>query len=347
MTKERFATIMDARVNGFSLAIPCVAQGGGLNPKNKDVRFVNNLLVIGSLNMDMVIHVEAIPKVGETLMGDLHAYIPGGKGANQACAGARLGERVAMLGRVGEDSFAKTLLESLEAAGTDISPIGHVAGSSGLAVICVSRKGENNIVVIPGANAQCTPEVIRENEALIMQSKVILLQMEIPHEAVYEAVRIAKKHGRIVVLNPAPAPDAIPEEILQKIDYLVPNETELEHLSGQRVTDNQSAQQAAQVLLEKGVGNVVATLGATGAMYCGGGRAYLSPGLRVKAVDTTAAGDTFCAAFALGLAQEKAMEENLAFANAAAALSVTRAGAQPSIPSRQETLDFMERMCNR
>lgn len=304
---------------------------------------MNKLLVVGSLNMDMILRVGSIPRAGETLLGTHSSYVPGGKGANQACAGGKLGCSVAMLGKVGDDAFGRVLTQGLVQSGVDVTGIKTCETETGLAVICVAQNGENNIVVIPGANTQCTAAFIRENEPLIAQSQVILLQMEIPQDAVFEAIRIAKKHGRTVILNPAPAPDRLPDDILRLIDYLIPNQTELERLSGLPAADVASAKDAAHALISLGVGCVISTLGDQGALYCDAVQSIISPAYHVTPVDTTAAGDTFCAAFALGVADGVPIEEALSFANAAAALSVTKHGAQPSIPTREETLAFQNR----
>lgn len=191
---------------------------------------MNKLLVIGSLNMDMVLRVQAIPRAGETLLCSKVSYIPGGKGANQACAGGRLTGSTAMLGMVGHDAHGSTLLQGLAQSSVSTASIAACDAPTGLAVINVADSGENSIVVIAGANARCDVPFIRQNTSLIASSTVVLLQMEIPPDAVFEAVRIAKQHGRTVILNPAPAPDSLPDEILPLIDVLMPNETELERL---------------------------------------------------------------------------------------------------------------------
>lgn len=302
---------------------------------------MRNLLVVGSLNMDMIIRTDKIPSVGETLMGELHAYVPGGKGANQACAGGRLGSGVAMLGTVGQDSFGEALIESLNSAGVDTSLMKYSYTATGLAVICVDKLANNSIVVIPGANKHTDVQYVRQNCDAIADSKVILLQMEIPHEAVYEAIRIAHKNKRTVVLNPAPAPENITDDILSMIDYLTPNETELESLTGISVTDEVSATKAGRALISRGVKHVIATLGSRGALFISDGIQELFPAHAVEAVDTTAAGDSFNAAFAIELANDRDFRESLIFASAAAAISVTRNGAQTSIPTRDEVKNFI------
>lgn len=302
---------------------------------------MNELLVIGSLNMDMVIRVHTTPRAGETILGELQAYLPGGKGANQAYAAGRAGGKVAMLGKIGQDAFGTRLKEELVSAGVDVSALTACERPTGQAVINVTDAGENSIVVLPGANGACDVDFIRAHEALIADSEVVLLQMEIPHEAVFEAIRLAHAHGRKVLLNPAPAPERLPEAVLPLIDVLLPNETELERLSGLPVRDTASARAAAEALMSKGVGCVLATLGSRGALYCAADETIESPAFHVTAVDTTAAGDTFCACFALGMARGWPVRQALLYSNASSALSVTKPGAQPSIPTRAETLAFL------
>ncbi len=298
---------------------------------------MHNILVIGSLNMDMVIHLDEIPRVGQTIMGKLEGYIPGGKGANQAFAAARLGDGVSMLGKVGDDMLGRQLIENLAGVGVDTA---HIAAeqnqTSGLAVIYVSKAGNNSIVVLPAANSKCDVNFISHHEELIAQSKIVLIQLEIPLEAAYLAIQIAHKHGCTVILNPAPAPESIPDEILKLVDYLTPNETELEILADTPVTDIQSANAAAARLIERGAKNVVATLGKEGALFAGNSQSKLFKVEDVEVVDTTAAGDTFNAALAVGLSEKMEIGQAIAFANKAARLCVSRSGAQPSIPSREE-----------
>lgn len=296
-----------------------------------------SILVIGSLNMDMTIPVEELPQKGETILGGSPSYIPGGKGANQACAAGKLGGRVAMLGKVGRDQMGRTLKENLAAAGVDVSHVEETPDApTGMAVIYVDRRGSNSIVVIPGANACCDQAYVEANEALIAAHDIIVLQLEIPYDAVFAAVRLAKKHGRMVILNPAPAPDSLPDEVISALDYFTPNETELARIAGMAAGSVREAEAAGKRLVEKGVGTVLATLGEAGALLVTREEARLVPALRVDAVDTTAAGDTFNGAFVTALAEGIPEGEAIAFANKAAAISVTRKGAQTSIPTREE-----------
>ena len=296
-----------------------------------------SILIIGSLNMDMTIPVEELPQKGETILGGSPSYIPGGKGANQACAAGKLGGRVAMLGKVGRDQMGRALKENLAAAGVDVSHVEETSDApTGMAVIYVDKRGSNSIVVIPGANACCDRAYVEANEALIAAHDIIVLQLEIPYDAVFAAVRLAKKHGRMVVLNPAPAPDSLPDEVISALDYFTPNETELARIAGMAAGSAREAEAAGKRLVEKGVGTVLATLGEAGALLVTREEARLVPALRVDAVDTTAAGDTFNGAFVTALAEGTPEAEAIAFANKAAAISVTRKGAQTSIPTREE-----------
>ncbi len=302
---------------------------------------MRDILIIGSLNMDTVVRAQHIPVTGETVLGRFDANIPGGKGANQSCAAGRLGSSAAMLGLVGRDAFGDALIASLQASGVDTSLIGRSDAPTGQALICVNDQGNNAIIVLSNANGACDASVIRANENEIANSRFLMLQMEIPEEAVMEAIRLGKKHGCTVMLNPAPARRALPEEILPLIDYLTPNETELSVLTGLPANDPQEAAAAAKKLISAGVKTVIATLGSQGALYVTADAFRLFPAVKVQPVDTTAAGDTFNAAFAVRLAEGASIEEAVRFANAAAGISVTRRGAQPSIPTREETDRFL------
>lgn len=295
------------------------------------------ILIIGSLNMDMVIPVKDLPQKGETILGGTPDYIPGGKGANQACAVGKLGGVVTMLGKVGRDEMGRTLKANLSAAGVEVSHIEETPDApTGMAVIYVSEKGNNSIVVVPGANGLCNADYIQANEDLIAAHDIIVLQLEIPHDAVFRAIRLAKKHHRLVVLNPAPAPESLPKEVIASLDYLTPNETELARIAGLPVGGVEEAIAAGKKLVEEGVGTVLATLGEQGALLVTKDQAQVIPTQRVEAVDTTAAGDTFNGAFVTALAEGRGEAEAIAFGNKAATISVTRKGAQTSIPTREE-----------
>ena len=287
--------------------------------------------------MDIVMEMKCMPKKGETILGESLTYSPGGKGANQAFAAGMLGGNAMMLGCVGRDSMGDQLRENMQKSGTDISGIAQVENKpTGVAAIYVDENGDNSIVVISGANSICDATYLKQNDDLFKQSDYVLFQMEIPAEAVYYGIRRAKELGKTVILNPAPAPDGLPADILQKIDYLTPNETETLKLSGLTEMSEESLLTGAEELLKKGVKNVIVTMGDKGALLVNDEGKNLYPTRKVKAVDTTAAGDCFNAAFAVGLSEGMSHEEAIRFANTASSISVTRKGAQGSIPSRKE-----------
>lgn len=298
---------------------------------------MKKILVIGSSNLDYVIRVGEMPAVGETLLGKSLERIPGGKGANQACACGRLGGDTAFLSAVGTDGLGEVVLENLVAAGVDCSHVARCPGSTGMAVIYVNDAGNNSIVVVAGANAACDRDYLAKTWGLVEQADIVIAQMEIPHDAVAEVMRRAHGMGKVTILNPAPAPDSLPADLYPCLHYITPNETELQKLTGMPVDTAEDAGAAAAVLLERGVGQVVVTLGEKGALLKSRTREQLFPALPVQAVDTTAAGDTFNGAMAVRLAEGASIEEAIAFANAASALAVSRKGAQTSIPSRAET----------
>jgi ribokinase len=296
--------------------------------------------VVGSLNMDLVIRAPRIPQPGETIIGgELHT-VPGGKGANQAVAAARLGVRVSMVGRVGRDAFAGPLLDNLTATGVDHTFVtGDAEAATGVALIVVDDAGQNSIVVASGANMRLSPADVEAAEAAISAAQVVLLQLESPLETVTRAAEIARAHGVTVILNPAPA-RPLPAGLLSLVDVLVPNESETALLSGMPVGNQAEAEAAAAALRTSGVGTLILTLGERGAMLAREGEAALFPAFDVTPVDTTAAGDAFVGGLAVALAEGKALAEAVRWGNAAGALATTRLGAQPSLPSRQalETL---------
>lgn len=298
---------------------------------------MKKILVIGSLNLDMVINVDHTPCVGETILSNRLDMIPGGKGANQACAVGRLGGNVSMLGAVGDDMYADIQIKSLKAAGVDV---GHVirrqSSMTGLAVVAVNKEGDNSIIVVSGANATLAPEDIDANYHLLEESEVVILQLEIPLETVCHAAKLASKLGKTVILDPAPVPKMFPEELYQYIDIIKPNETELAMLTG---IDNveRHLEEAVRVLRNKGVKNVIVTLGDKGVCLSNAKEEFHRiDAIRVKAVDTTAAGDSFTAALAFMLTQQRSLKESVKFANLVSSIVVTRKGAQSSIPSYEE-----------
>ncbi len=299
------------------------------------------LLVVGSLNMDLVVDVPYMPQVGETILGYGFNMIPGGKGANQAYAAAKLGAQAYMLGCVGKDEYGQILLKNLNGAGVNIESVEKQAGiNTGTAFIYVNKEGNNNIVVVPGANSACSKEYIKRYKELFEYCDIIMLQCEIPMDTVSYVIETARKMNKTIILNPAPAPDHLPESILKMVDILTPNESELHKLTGIKTDTIDNIREAAGMLLSKGVKSVVVTWGDKGAVLVRGNICQHYPVKDVKVVDTTAAGDTFTAAVAVAISEGKSLDEAIEFANKASTIVVTRAGAQTSIPSRDEVNSF-------
>ncbi len=287
--------------------------------------------------MDIVVDMKQMPKTGETVMGKHLSYIPGGKGANQACAAGRLGGSVTMLGCVGKDSFGTRQIQELTDCHVCMEYVGvREEESTGTAVIYVDGTGANSIVVIPGANACCDIQYLKEHDELFQNCSYAMFQMEIPKEAVYYGIARAKELGKTTILNPAPAPEALPEEIWDKIDFFTPNETELAKLSGLKEMDERSIRRGARKILAKGVKQVLVTMGSKGVLWVNDKTEQIFPARKVEAVDTTAAGDCFNGAFAAALQEGYSIEEAIRFANLASSIAVTRKGAQSSIPRREE-----------
>jgi ribokinase len=286
--------------------------------------------------MDLVMRTPRVPVGGETLHGHEFSTLPGGKGANQAVACARLGAKVSMIGQVGNDGFGTTLRDGLAADGIDVSGVLQTtAVGTGVAMILVEDIGQNRIVLAAGANGALTPDDIEAQAALIGGAAMLVLQLEVPMPVVERAIAIAHNAGVPVLLNPGPA-KPLAEALWSQIDILIPNESEAELLSGIAVTDAASAYTAARVFRQRGVKCVLITLGANGvAVIDDAGERHL-PAHVVKAVDTTAAGDTFIGGLTAGLVEGMAMDEAVALGQRASALCVTRHGAQPSIPYRRE-----------
>lgn len=291
--------------------------------------------VAGSLNMDLVVRAPHIPQPGETIIGSDFRNVPGGKGANQAVAAARLGADVSMVGRVGHDTFAEPLLENLAADGVDHTYVTRdPEAATGVALIVVDDAGENSIVVASGANARFSPADVDAAEEALVAADVLLLQLESPLETVRRAAELARAHGVKVLLNPAPAQD-LSDELLSLVDALIPNETEAALLTGRSVRSEKDARVAAEALLDSGVETVIVTLGERGAVVAQDGAVTLVPAFHVEAVDTTAAGDAFVGGFAVALAEGSALDEAVRWGNAAGALAATKMGAQPSLPTRE------------
>jgi ribokinase len=303
---------------------------------------MSKIVVIGSINTDMVVRSSQLPFPGQTLMGHSFQTTGGGKGANQAVAAARLGAEVSLIARIGDDAFGKMSIENFKKENINIENIYTDRDApSGVAFIVVDDKGENIIVVAPGANATLNEKDIQDAEDVIKKADVILFQLEIPMSTVAEGIRLAKKHNRMVMLNPAPAA-SIPKEILQSVDIITPNQTETLVLTGIAVNDAITAQHACNVLHEMGILTVIVTMGEQGAYISSDNYHGLIPGFTAGVViDTVAAGDTFCGGLAIALAEGKSLKDAVQFANAAAALSVTKIGAQASIPIRTEVINLM------
>ncbi|MFJ5236059.1 ribokinase [Pseudomonas neuropathica] len=299
-----------------------------------------NVVVIGSLNMDLVTRAPRLPVGGETLIGHSFATVSGGKGANQAVAAARLGAQVAMVGCVGSDDYGVQLRNALLAEQIDCQAVSTVDDSSGVALIVVDDNSQNAIVIVAGANGAMTPAVIDRFDAVLQAAEVIICQLEIPDATVGHALKRARALGKIVILNPAPASRPLPADWFAAIDYLIPNESEATVLSGLPVDSQETAESAASQLIAMGAGKVIITLGAQGSLFANGQSFEHFPAPKVKAVDTTAAGDTFVGGFAAALANGKSEAEAIRFGQIAAALSVTRAGAQPSIPTLSDVQAF-------
>lgn len=299
---------------------------------------MRKIAVLGSSNMDFVFTVEEMARTGETIKSQSFRKVPGGKGANQACACGKLGGACTFLSAVGRDDSGEKLLESLEEAGVRTDKVLRKEDdTTGMAAIMVNAKGDNSIVIVPGANQACGGNYVEENRDVIQEADILLTQFETPEDGVFKFIREGKAAGKTVILNPAPAPETIPGEILQGLDYLTPNETELNTLTGMPVETLEELEEASRTLLEKGVKNVIVTIGKRGALLSSKGGSVICPTFtEVKAVDTTAAGDTFNAGLAVGLAEGRPLMEAIRFANAAAAISVTRSGAQTSIPTKEE-----------
>ncbi|MGF6489054.1 ribokinase [Pseudomonas frederiksbergensis] len=298
------------------------------------------VVVIGSLNMDLVTRAPRLPRGGETLIGQSFTTVSGGKGANQAVAAARLGAQVSMVGCVGSDAYGEALRGALLAEQIDCQAISTVEDSSGVALIVVDDNSQNAIVIVAGANGALTPEVIDRFDAVLQAADVIICQLEVPDATVGHALKRGRELGKTVILNPAPASRPLPADWYAAIDYLIPNESEASALSGLPVDSLSTAETAAARLIAMGAGKVIITLGSQGSLFADGQRFEHFPAAKVKAVDTTAAGDTFVGGFTAALAAGKSEADAIRFGQVAAALSVTRAGAQPSIPTLSDVQAF-------
>ncbi|NJR39773.1 MAG: ribokinase [Leptolyngbyaceae cyanobacterium CSU_1_4] len=296
-----------------------------------------SILVFGSLNMDLVTRTHRLPQAGETIAGYSFETLPGGKGANQAVAVARLGVPVQMRGRVGGDEFGKMLIESLQLAGVNCEGIAiDQTTSSGVAAIAIDDLGENHIIIVAGANGKVD---LSDVDRLPLQAnKVLLLQLEIPMAIVLAAAQAAQQAGTIVILDPAPAPTQLPAELYAAVDILTPNQVEAEQLTGIAVPDQASAIQAARQLRQRGIGTVVIKMGAQGALCATAAEEFWVSPFAVRAIDTVAAGDAFNGGLAAALAEGRSLSEACRWAAAAGALATTVKGAQSAMPTRAELI---------
>ena len=299
------------------------------------------VVVVGSLNMDLVTRASRLPRAGETLIGQSFSTVPGGKGANQAVASARLGADVSMIGCVGTDAYGIQLRDALLVEGIDCRAVSTVEGSSGVALIVVDDTSQNAIVIVAGSNGELTPASLQAFDTVLQAANVIVCQLEVPMATVGYALKRGRELGKTVILNPAPASAPLPAEWYASIDYLIPNESEAGALSGVTVDSLDSARLAATRLIQAGAGKVIITLGPQGVLFSDGLVFEHLVAPKVKAVDTTAAGDTFVGGFAAALANGESEAEAIRFGQVAAALSVTRAGAQPSIPTLHDVQGFV------
>ena len=300
---------------------------------------MKNICVIGSLNMDLVVNVDTMPKPGQTIIGSNFKEVPGGKGANQAVAMARLNGNVSMIGKVGEDGFGQTLINSLKNDKVDTTYIQTSKGATGVALITVDKNAQNSIVVSPGANFEVKEDDIDNNIEAIKNSDIVVLQLETPLNTIKYALNKAKELNKYTILNPAPAVK-LDDEIIKNVDLLTPNETELEIISGVSIETEEDIQKAAQIMIEKGLKELIVTLGSKGSLYINKEKSMFKKAYKVEAVDTTAAGDSYTGALAVALSQDKNIEDAMDFASKVGALSVLKEGAQSSLPTLEDVKNF-------
>lgn len=305
------------------------------------MKTAGKLVVLGSINADHILNLETFPTPGETVTGNQYQVAFGGKGANQAVAAGRSGASIAFIACTGDDHTGERVRTQLKSDNIDIAPVSVVEGeSTGVALIFVNGEGENVIGIHAGANAALTTERVTAQHKIIADAQALLMQLESPVDSVLAAAKIAHENHTTVVLNPAPA-RVLSDELLALVDIITPNETEAEKLTGIRVENDDDAARAAKALHDKGIETVIITLGSRGVWASVNGEGRRVPGFRVKAIDTIAAGDTFNGALVTALLEGTSLDDAIRFAHAAAAIAVTRKGAQPSVPWRNEIDDFL------
>ncbi|ATA25905.1 ribokinase [Brenneria goodwinii] len=303
---------------------------------------MGKLVVLGSINADHILNLEQFPRPGETVIGKQYRVAFGGKGANQAVAAGRSGADIAFIACVGDDDIGARIRQQLSEDRIDVSAVEAVPGqTTGVALIFVNGEAENMIAINAGANAAVTPDYLRRHQQLIIDASALLVQLESPLETVAAAAKVAHEHHTAVILNPAPACE-LPDDLLSLVDIITPNETEAQRLTGIAVRTEEDAARASRVLHDKGIATVLITLGSRGVWLSEEGNGQRIPGYPVQAVDTIAAGDTFNGALVTALLENQPMSAAVKFAHAAAAIAVTRPGAQPSVPWREEIDAFLQ-----
>ena len=299
---------------------------------------MKKVVVVGSINMDLVTRCKRAPKGGETLFGEEFSQVPGGKGANQAVAIGKLGTNVIMLGKIGKDSFGKDMLASMEKNGVNIQHIEEGEKATGIAKIIVEESGQNRILVVAGANSEVDKEYVDRHLAAIKESDIVVTQLEIPIETVEYTLKKAKEFGKITILNPAPARE-LSDEIIKNSDFIIPNESELALITGMAVETEEEIKKVGKKLLDMGVKNLIITLGSKGSLHLNRDKCEFHSAYKVKVIDTTAAGDSFIGGVVRELNGDN-ISEAIEFGTKVSAIAVTKKGAQTSIPTIEEVIKF-------